>query len=925
MCFCICICMCNWRRPRLFFKRPHPSAQHQHTNSTTTYDTTTPHPPPMTTARDLERVFSSHYALFRDYLGTFDARSATKATTDRLTRLPPEQLLDISRDLYDEVNRRVNEPDVPFLPVRPDLLPTRNQARQKMGTLPTPRLKELVAGVMYDMERRFPYLVAEYEKGGNRSPQDDKPSPSSVASPAMTNMPPVQARGRYDYDPASPVDTSPRGYTRTPDVGRRPSDTPGARLERSREPQLSPQPGAGPRSRDRSADPADRYRNERSDRFRSQDSKASLDRSDIRSPDGPSSDEVAKMRSDYEFKIAMLEKQAKEGEGLEARVRQYEDRLRVAEERSRGSDERARQLEDRNRKLDERIRKLEGELQTEVSRSRQTDDRNRKNDERIRELETELEREIGRGAKREQEIASQQNALASADARIAKMKQDYDALQDDYDEQQRMADSIRAEATSLLAEVKTLTSQTQDLGAERDRYMNENNKLRTEADVHIKEAERVRIDLDRARGDATKLRTDIQRAFEERDAMRTDLERLRTEHAVTVSDLEQARRDLADARMRSPVSDRQVPTPKQQSPQRQMMPLGSPVSSPQIKSPQRAASPPAALRIDNSDPIPMSLEDSYRDFEKQMDKLISASRNDTAPSVLAPMKAILLTCKSFISESEEMEKRPATHIEDRRQLTQLKDKLSDAVSRLMASAKDHASSGGTRESADYIEDDVIALSYTLRDLMDLMKYVDPNAGRSPQSAGTQKMSSPPSARPGGSQRQSPPSPRSAQSPPSPRAAKQASSQNRDTWRQSRLPAGDDRRDTLPPMDIAELKLFVEEQTDVIAHTIQDLLQTMRDPAALGEDLQDLINEIINFVDNIVYETRGTFDATRNADPDMRADAEDVLLVMTDVRELLVDHSEDIMDNPANKTVKQKVANSSYEIAKHAKELLAILD
>ncbi|KAH6559731.1 hypothetical protein BASA60_003246 [Batrachochytrium salamandrivorans] len=101
---------------------------------------------------------------------------------------------------------------------------------------------------------------------------------------------------------------------------------------------------------------------------------------------------------------------------------------------------------------------------------------------------------------------------------------------------------------------------------------------------------------------------------------------------------------------------------------------------------------------------------------------------------------------------------------------------------------------------------------------------------------------------------------------------------------------------------------------------------MRSASTRGEDLHDLINEIVNFVDNIAYESRGTFDASRGAmHPDMRADAEDVISTMIDSRERLLVLCDAIMDNPGNKPVKQKVANSSYEIAKHAKELLAILD
>lgn len=45
---------------------------------------------------------------------------------------------------------------VPFLPVRDDFHPKRNQARQKLATLPTSRFKDLSSDVYYELSRRYP-------------------------------------------------------------------------------------------------------------------------------------------------------------------------------------------------------------------------------------------------------------------------------------------------------------------------------------------------------------------------------------------------------------------------------------------------------------------------------------------------------------------------------------------------------------------------------------------------------------------------------------------------------------------------------------------------------------------------------------------------------------------------------------------------
>jgi hypothetical protein len=86
-----------------------------------------------------------------------------------------QQFQELSTDVYDELIRRKNNSSrnegqsylnlsnyllnvnpVPFLPVREDFHPKRNQARQKLATLPQPRFKDLSSDVYYELGRRFP-------------------------------------------------------------------------------------------------------------------------------------------------------------------------------------------------------------------------------------------------------------------------------------------------------------------------------------------------------------------------------------------------------------------------------------------------------------------------------------------------------------------------------------------------------------------------------------------------------------------------------------------------------------------------------------------------------------------------------------------------------------------------------------------------
>lgn len=73
-------------------------------------------------------------------------------TTPRITKVRNPPI--VSRSLPDLLA-------VPFLPVRDDFHPKRNQARQKLATLPTGRFKDLSSDVYYELSRRYPEFKEE--------------------------------------------------------------------------------------------------------------------------------------------------------------------------------------------------------------------------------------------------------------------------------------------------------------------------------------------------------------------------------------------------------------------------------------------------------------------------------------------------------------------------------------------------------------------------------------------------------------------------------------------------------------------------------------------------------------------------------------------------------------------------------------------
>lgn len=91
---------------------------------------------------------NSQYAALRAFFGPRDVLSGSAASPQRqsarekLTRLTKQQFQELSTDVFDEMKRRqLDAAEVPFLPVRDDFHPKRNQARQKLATLPSSRFR----------------------------------------------------------------------------------------------------------------------------------------------------------------------------------------------------------------------------------------------------------------------------------------------------------------------------------------------------------------------------------------------------------------------------------------------------------------------------------------------------------------------------------------------------------------------------------------------------------------------------------------------------------------------------------------------------------------------------------------------------------------------------------------------------------------
>ena len=148
----------------------------------------------------MEERLSQHYTVLKRFLAQSlrDEKGNPKPNRarDKLLRLSPVQFQELSTDVYDELLRRQsssgqhrNGPNqVPeYLLPRDNFHPKRNQARQKLATLPPPRFQDLATDVFYELERRFPMFAGrDINRVGSPVTSQYGGPPSRVGTPNGT-------------------------------------------------------------------------------------------------------------------------------------------------------------------------------------------------------------------------------------------------------------------------------------------------------------------------------------------------------------------------------------------------------------------------------------------------------------------------------------------------------------------------------------------------------------------------------------------------------------------------------------------------------------------------------------------------------------------------------------------------------------------
>ncbi|GMK58532.1 hypothetical protein CspeluHIS016_0505640 [Cutaneotrichosporon spelunceum] len=495
--------------------------------------------------KDAKEVAWVHWRALKDFLTAFrdkESPTARASAREKLTRLTRLQFLELSTDVYDELMRRLAEESgnqdgavAPFLPVRDDFHPKRNQARQKLATLPKNRFTDLASDVFFELCRRYPEFEAEANKsvdGEQEMLHEETPSPgynagaggippssssSSLASQGRGQQRPSHHRNGSSMGSNGSIDrernnasvnsqardryanlTTPTNDVVVPNKSRLQEEAievPYARDSHHEEAEpLLQQSGSGPNGmRTESPPPTTASHDPMSptatdeqylDRMSFSSHKTGppkLSLGGLTSPIGWE-DLEHKLRAEYELRIAGLERklQAVEGErdnvqrelvDQRERRKDYEDEVRGLKERAAGHAATLRSMQD----------------ELDVSRD-ETATVRREYDQKLRQAQDGLRQAQEEATQWRQRCDGFQDELHRFETERATREVPPVANDESVTE-------LRNEMQSLVHELQSLSMQNDELMSARDRYHENQNALEAQVEEYCKQANAARIEL----------------------------------------------------------------------------------------------------------------------------------------------------------------------------------------------------------------------------------------------------------------------------------------------------------------------------------------------------------------------------------------------------------------------------------------------
>nr|CDI55326.1 related to SPA2 protein [Melanopsichium pennsylvanicum 4] len=403
---------------------------------------------------EIKRVGRSHYVellgFLRTHLAKVEQTAPRSNAREKLTRLSKQQFTELSTDVYDELMRRQsnakNGNSQPFLAVRDEFHPKRNQARQKLATLPRNRFKDLASDVFFELERRFPELKREFRPDAiarEQAREDEMREQAEAALQRKDSMGQPQPSTSDRIVPAKGTlveeDIAVPYTGNGSKIGHRGNDI-DTLFERVSSPMRDSMGSNG----------INGLADNRSTMYSQASSvgtgffngytagsiaSPNLGRGSAFESSDASSAMIEKMRSEYELHIAKLQQQVSL---LEMQIAEAGPRARKADE-----------LAGRNEELDRQLTQLRKEL--EEAKQKHEEDR---------------ERHRNLTAERESELDSVRKQLLEKDS--VDEQADFEALQRDHSQQAEVVAELKQEVGTLLEELRELSARNDEIQADRD-------------------------------------------------------------------------------------------------------------------------------------------------------------------------------------------------------------------------------------------------------------------------------------------------------------------------------------------------------------------------------------------------------------------------------------------------------------------------
>ncbi|KAG6837808.1 hypothetical protein H0H93_016176 [Arthromyces matolae] len=684
---------------------------------------------------DFRTVSRVHFDELSRYLAAYLAKAPpnSRATArQKLTRLTSQQFHELSTDVYDELVRRQSDNEgtdayflpsnldlitisVPFLPLRSDFHPKRNQARQKLATLPASRFEDLSSDVYFELSRRYPEF--KEDPSGNAS-YDEYPSRDfSSTSPPRAPLP-GRVSGRTSAD--RPADSGYGGSVssrRPSEDRRRPSEAdivpPGRRSEegyrrnedlyggRSSEDNYAPSVSSSRRKPSQDTTRERDYRRPSNAVSNSGNSDSTINTINPNQSTTATSGMIIPNKSTIEEEYIKVPYGRERESGGSIDDRDRGSRLTDGEVDSASDYPMSPQSPPAGLSgLSARLKDVNGD---------DSDDRDLGNMGKNSDDSFEADRSLGeKGSRPSGKTTSpddQEKMKREYEQRIATMQSQINTLQHDLkdaDEKQRILDGAEARVRQMEEELATFKRRAEEQTSSMRALQKELDELR---ETRIKESERAALRSQEDEEELRILRDRCEVLEEEREnrpgetdmelvnQLRLDMEGLLSElgdltrrndelmtakdsDLVIIRDLDQQLKDYKRKYEQAKTELRNVKATSQLF-----------VQAPKFDKPE--------------DQLPVSPDGGVLDvhitaFLSAVDSLLTAGRSNAPTRVLTPMKSVVNAVTAIIDDVRTFERRPQRERSDvdPEALRSLRDRAEATLSNLVAASKTHATSSG---------------------------------------------------------------------------------------------------------------------------------------------------------------------------------------------------------------------------------------